>query len=133
MSLRQEIEQSLPQLLPEGVTELATFIEFLRFKYRLVPLTGPAALTSNKRVAELTAVYETTSYETILDIVHHWPPANRLMLMQDILKSLLPEPTPAPPRRRTLAQALGLLATDQPPSDDEVKQWLVEHRLEKYG
>ena len=37
-------------------------------------------------------------------------------------------------RRRTLSQALGLLATDEPaPSDAEVTEWLREARLEKYG
>lgn len=37
-------------------------------------------------------------------------------------------------RQRTLDRALGLLATDQPaPTDEEVEQWLEEHRQEKYG
>jgi hypothetical protein len=37
-------------------------------------------------------------------------------------------------RSRTLSQALGLLATEQPaPTDAEVKKWLTEARLEKYG
>lgn len=77
---------------------------------------------------------ETTNYETILKTIHNWPLADRLMLIQDILQSLMPEPAPSRPRHMTLPQALGLLATDQPPpSDVEVQQWLAEHRLEKYG
>ena len=77
---------------------------------------------------------ETMNYETILKTVHNWPPAHRLMLMQDILKSLMPELVSARPKRNTLEEALGLLATDKPaPSDAEVEQWLVERRLEKYG
>ena len=37
------------------------------------------------------------------------------------------------PRPRTLSQALGLLATDQPaPTDADVEKWLTEARLEKY-
>jgi uncharacterized protein (DUF433 family) len=41
---------------------------------------------------------------------------------------------PPKQRRRTLDRALGLLATDGPaPTDDEIKQWLDDHRMEKYG
>lgn len=74
------------------------------------------------------------SYETILQVVSSWPVDKRLILIQDVLKTVVP-PTEAPrPRRRTLAQARGLLATDRPPpSDEEVEQWLEEHRMEKYG
>jgi len=38
------------------------------------------------------------------------------------------------PKRNTLEKALGLLYTGKPaPSDAEVKEWLHEHRMEKYG
>jgi len=77
---------------------------------------------------------ETINYETILKIVYSWPPASRLILVQDILKTLKPELETTRPQHNTLKQALGLLATTQPaPSDAEVEQWLDEHRLEKYG
>ena len=57
-------------------------------------------------------------YETILKTVHNWPPAHRLMLMQDILKSLISESTSSQAQRNTLEQVLGLLTADQPaPSD----------------
>ncbi len=44
------------------------------------------------------------------------------------------DPTSPHIKRNTLKDALGLLATDQPPpSDEEVQMWLDEHRMEKYG
>jgi hypothetical protein len=77
---------------------------------------------------------ETLDYETVLNIVYKWPAVSRLTLIQDILKTLQSELEVPRLQRNTLEQALGLLATDQPPpTDEEIKQWLVEHRLEKYG
>jgi hypothetical protein len=77
---------------------------------------------------------ETTSYETILNTVRQWPPDRRFALVQDVLNTLAPEVKPSRSRRKTLEKALGLLATSQPaPSDAEIKQWLDEHRMEKYG
>ncbi len=82
---------------------------------------------------------QTTNYENILKIIHHWPPPKRLTLVQDILSTLtseleVSEPTLPRIKHNTLKDALGLLATDQPPpSDEEVQMWLDEHRLEKYG
>jgi hypothetical protein len=74
-----------------------------------------------------------TDYQTILKVIHSWAPAMRLMLMQDVLSSLQPQPSSSRPRRTTLHVALGLLATeDPPPSDGDIAQWLDEHRLEKY-
>jgi len=73
-------------------------------------------------------------YETILQTVHEWPPVQRFTLVQDILKTLSPKSESPRPRQNTLEKALGLLATNYPaPSDVEVKQWLNEHRTEKYG
>ena len=73
-------------------------------------------------------------YEIILQVVRDWPPSQRFALLQDVLKTLAPEPEPPHPRRKTLEKALGLLATERPaPTDAEVQQWLDEHRLEKYG
>ena len=52
---------------------------------------------------------------------------------KDILKMLMGELKPVQPKRDTLSQALGLLATDNPPpSDSEVKVWLEDTRLRKY-
>jgi hypothetical protein len=78
-----------------------------------------------------------TNYDNVLSIVRQWTMAERYALVQDVLKTLAPESAdPALPhvRERTLQRALGLLATQQPaPTDEEVQQWLDEHRMEKYG
>lgn len=73
---------------------------------------------------------EDVNYEVILAAVQQWPAPQQMALVQDVLKTL----ELARPRQATLSRALGLLATDQPaPTDEEVKQWLDEHRMEKYG
>ena len=77
---------------------------------------------------------ETISYETVLNTVRQWPLDRRFALVQDVLSTLAPKVLPPQPRPKTLEKALGLLATSQPaPSDAEIKQWLDEHRMEKYG
>ena len=77
---------------------------------------------------------ETTDYETILQIVRNWPPARRISLMQDMLRTLVPTEAGERAYHPTLKRALGLLATDQPaPSDEEVALWLGERRVERYG
>jgi hypothetical protein len=80
------------------------------------------------------AVSETSDYESILAVVSKWPPARRINLLQDVLKTLVPETQTRRPQRKTLEKALGLLDTGHPaPSDQEIQQWLDEHRIEKYG
>lgn len=77
---------------------------------------------------------KTISYETVLNTVRQWPPDRRFALVQEVLSTLAPEVLSSRPRHKTLEKALGLLATSQPaPSDAEIKQWLDEHRMEKYG
>lgn len=75
---------------------------------------------------------QSPTYQQVLEIVRQWPDARRFTLVQDVLKTL--EPRTRPHKKQTLSQALGLLATSaSPPSDEEIKQWLEEHRREKYG
>lgn len=72
-------------------------------------------------------------YLAVIDSIRGWSAADRLLLARRILESLEHELTPIP-RRNTLEEARGLLATDRPPpTDKEVKQWLEEERLKKYG
>jgi hypothetical protein len=75
----------------------------------------------------------TVDYETVLQTIRRWPVAQRFALMQELLRALAAEV--APPRTRpTLPRALGLLATSgSAPTDMQVKQWLNERRVEKYG
>jgi hypothetical protein len=74
------------------------------------------------------------SYKTVLETVHGWPPATRLTLVQDVLKTLTRETETARPKRDTLRKALGLLTTSHlPPTDEEVTRWVEERRAEKYG
>jgi hypothetical protein len=78
---------------------------------------------------------ETLKYSDILDVVRRWPSAKRLDLVQEILGTVTSDlKTTTTGTSNTLTQALGLLATDQPaPSDQQVREWLAEYRLEKYG
>ena len=73
-------------------------------------------------------------YEQILEIVRRWPPDQRLLLLRDISQTLSSTRKPLRPPRNTLSKALGLLSTKaDAPSDEEVKRWGDEHRMEKYG
>lgn len=59
-------------------------------------------------------------------------PGKRYLLIQDLLKTIEPKEQESK-RPDTLSQALGLLATDRPPSDEDIALWLDEHQTEKYG
>ena len=77
---------------------------------------------------------KTNNYDSVLQTVRQWPPNRRFALVRDVIDSLATEVLPSQPRRKTLQEALGLLARSGPaPSDAEIQQWLDEHRIEKYG
>jgi hypothetical protein len=77
---------------------------------------------------------ETTNYEAIREIVRGWPATQRFTLIQDLLQTLAPAETSEQTRRKTLDQALGLLATGRTaPTDAEIAHWLDERRTERYG
>lgn len=70
---------------------------------------------------------------SIIQEVKSWPSEDRAALAHEILCDLRPQPLDPPPRN-TLAQARGLLRTDQPPpTDEQVEQWIEEYRMHKYG
>lgn len=74
------------------------------------------------------------TYESILRAICQWPLERRFTLVQDILNTLKSDVEISQPKQATLPRALGLLATDQPaPTDEEVQQWIAEHRWEKYS
>ncbi len=73
-------------------------------------------------------------YQVVVEKVKHWPADHRLALVQEILRTLSRDASVPSPRKKTLAQALGLLATTEPaPDDATIHQWLRERREEKYG
>jgi hypothetical protein len=77
---------------------------------------------------------DNANYEGVLNIVRQWPILQQMALVQDVLKTLKVRLEPARRPGNTLSRALGLLATDQPaPTDEEIKQWLDERRMERYG
>ncbi|MBI1765964.1 MAG: hypothetical protein HYR56_31555 [Acidobacteria bacterium] len=77
---------------------------------------------------------QSSNYDLVLSTVRQWPTAQQMELVQDVLRELSPRIAPPKKRQKTLVRALGLLTTEQPaPTDAEVKQWLDEHRMEKYG
>ncbi len=76
---------------------------------------------------------EIAEYMSVVKTVRNWPAAQRFQLVRQVLTSLEEELAPRP-RQRTMEQARGLAATGEPPpSDEQVKQWLEEERLKKYG
>jgi hypothetical protein len=74
-----------------------------------------------------------SSYISVLQTVRAWPAHQRRLLIEELQESLKRENESIQPAD-TLSLALGLLATDKPaPTDEEIEQWLEEHRMEKYG
>jgi hypothetical protein len=74
------------------------------------------------------------NYEGVLKAIQQWPPAQQIELVQEVLRAMSPRISLPAKRQLTHARALGLLANEKPaPTDDEVKQWLEERRVERYG
>ena len=74
------------------------------------------------------------NYHDLLALVKEWRREDRLTFVRDVMKTLVPAQEDVQRRRAPLSEALGIAATDRPPpSDDEVDQWLVDRRTEKYG
>ena len=80
---------------------------------------------------------DTSEYQAVRETVARWTPAQRFALIHEMLNMLAGDSraseTPGR-RRRTLTQAIGLgRGEGPPPTDEEVRRWLEERRLEKYG
>ncbi|MBI4671886.1 MAG: hypothetical protein HY741_09505 [Chloroflexi bacterium] len=74
------------------------------------------------------------TYQDVIRTVVSWEHERRLALIRELLLSLEAEWRTRPVPRNTFKRALGLAATSQPaPSDEQVRDWLDEHRMEKYG
>lgn len=77
---------------------------------------------------------ETRTYQSVLRTIGEWSLEWRLALIRDLAQSLQMDLDTRRKRKPTLHKALGLLATDKPaPTDAQVKEWLEEQRVEKYG
>lgn len=77
---------------------------------------------------------ETADYWGVLKKVHAWPAELRLALAEAVLHSLHRELHPNGARSVPVEKVLGMAAgKGPPPSDATIKQWIEEHRLEKYG
>jgi hypothetical protein len=68
--------------------------------------------------------------------VKNWAPQLQITLARKILDRVdqagLTEPRPK--RGSPVAKLIGLGAgSGEPPSDEQVRQWIDEHRMEKYG
>jgi len=71
-------------------------------------------------------------YQRVLQLISTWPPEHQASLAAEVLATL--KSNRRDRRRPTLARALGLARTTSPaPSDQDVKQWIDQHRDEKYG
>jgi hypothetical protein len=89
----------------------------------------------------------TLDRETILHTVQAWPPDEQLALAQEIARqatqaisqiaaqSETEQPTPIIPQRPSWREMADLAAVpgQEPPTDEQLAQWLDEHRMEKYG
>jgi hypothetical protein len=78
----------------------------------------------------------------VLETVKHWPPDARVSLARMILETVespqvlgqTPEHGEPTRRGKPVDLLIGLGAgSGPPPSDDLVRQWIDEHRMEKYG
>jgi hypothetical protein len=66
--------------------------------------------------------------------VQGWPPEEREALAMELLQSAASAPALPPPRDTlSLAKSIAASLTRPSPSDEEVKQWIHEHRIAKYG
>ncbi|MGO8750042.1 MAG: hypothetical protein ACLQNE_29190 [Thermoguttaceae bacterium] len=71
----------------------------------------------------------------VLETVKQWPPKIRVSLARMILETVeSPEPFTSRHRGLTAAELMDVVRTDKPAPDDQtVRQWIDEHRTEKYG
>lgn len=81
---------------------------------------------------------ETSEVSALVQRVQAWPVPMRIALAQGILQTLeepaAPGSPPNRPRGYSAAEVRAILKMDKPaPDDATVKQWIDEHRVEKYG
>lgn len=75
-------------------------------------------------------------YEAVIRGVRPWPVRRKYELVHDLLRMLEPNVAAEDREQRRIAvrELRGALKSKgPPPTDAEVKQWLEEERLKKYG
>lgn len=71
--------------------------------------------------------------ESIIEQVKPWPEEDRIALAYLILRDMRKQ-TRQPAPRDTFRRAAGIArGSSSPPDDATVKQWIEEHRRQKYG
>lgn len=82
----------------------------------------------------MTAIIDAEVAE-VLKQVEHWPDSQRRTLAHELLRGeRRRHMEQRPPRQIPLQQIRGMLKTDiEPPTDEQIKQWIEEERLKKYG
>jgi hypothetical protein len=82
----------------------------------------------------MTTDIETDQLSDVMDRVKTWPRTMRIALVKYVLDTLdVPQAVPVP-RGRPVEELIGLGAGSSPaPDDAQVKSWIDEHRMEKYG
>ncbi len=82
---------------------------------------------------------ETKDYKNIRKRVLDLPREKRRALLEDLLLTFSPEksyrqPTVKPAKQQDIyAQMIGLLATEEPLSDEDIEQILYEEKLKQHG
>ncbi len=77
---------------------------------------------------------EADELAAVLDRVQTWPRELRITLAHRILEMVVREQPRPVPRGRPAEELIGLGAGSGPPPDDEqVKRWIDEYRMQKYG
>jgi len=73
-------------------------------------------------------------YDSVLATVSAWSAERRASLAHALIESLAQDSAPRNGRKPTLDQLVGVARGDgPPPSDQQVKQWIDEQRMQKYG
>lgn len=71
--------------------------------------------------------------ESIIESVKPWPEEDRVALAYLILRDMRKKTRESAPRN-TLQRALGIArGATPPPNDATTRQWVEQHRQEKYG
>jgi hypothetical protein len=75
------------------------------------------------------------AYGEVLLAVDRWPRERRLALMRHLLETIDDDAEAKEERRREALRNLrGMLKTSEPPpTDEDVRRWLDERRMEEYG